>query len=204
MCCVYSGMLDLKSWRKKFANVKVALINSRQATSHLAFTSMKTIVFHVKSGHLELVICIFMETLVWHVKNIWNPLTNPCYYSISTDGWEKKRNPYEKHEYGKWQLHLPANPDGTCPIKHGSKIKVLNPFNIILKQLKNKADITFIRWLLKQRMDHCWIGCLHGHLMLFSPQPMKAVHTNKWFGIHNKYSEDLCVGRTIVIIFFCY
>lgn len=48
-----------------------------------------------------------------------------------TDGWEKKRNPYEKLDYGKWQLNLPANPDGTCPIQHGSKIKVA------LKSIKN-------------------------------------------------------------------
>lgn len=41
-----------------------------------------------------------------------------------SDGWEKTRNPYTKLDFGKWELHLPANPDGSCPIKHGSKVKV--------------------------------------------------------------------------------
>lgn len=40
------------------------------------------------------------------------------------DGWDKKKNPYKKLDYGKWELVLPANPDGSCPIKHGSKVKV--------------------------------------------------------------------------------
>ena len=109
-----------------------------------------------------------------------------------TDGWEKKRNPYEKLDYGKWQLNLPANPDGTCPIQHGSKIKVaLNPLEILSRRQCNQVVIIFfVRWLLKQKMGHCWIDCLHGQLMSFSPHPMRVVLTNKWFGIHSRYSQD--------------
>lgn len=33
-------------------------------------------------------------------------------------------NKFEKLEYGKWKLTLPALPDGSCPIKHGSILKV--------------------------------------------------------------------------------
>ena len=44
--------------------VKEALINSLRLTNHLAFISMKTIVFPAKSGHLELVSCIYMEISV--------------------------------------------------------------------------------------------------------------------------------------------
>jgi hypothetical protein len=40
------------------------------------------------------------------------------------DGWNKCKNPYKKLDFGKWELQLPANPDGSCPIKHGSKVKV--------------------------------------------------------------------------------
>jgi 1,4-alpha-glucan branching enzyme len=58
-------------------------------------------------------------------KNFLLQLTNIFNNFNAADGWEKKRNPYEKLDFGKWQLHLPANPDGTCPIKHGSKIKVV-------------------------------------------------------------------------------
>jgi 1,4-alpha-glucan branching enzyme len=28
-------------------------------------------------------------------------------------------------EYGKWELQIPANPDGSCPIAHTSEIKVI-------------------------------------------------------------------------------
>jgi 1,4-alpha-glucan branching enzyme len=28
-------------------------------------------------------------------------------------------------EYGKWELQIPANPDGSCPIAHMSEVKVI-------------------------------------------------------------------------------
>lgn len=43
---------------------------------------------------------------------------------LKLDGWDKRKNPYKKLDFGKWELNLPANSDGTCPIKHGSKVKV--------------------------------------------------------------------------------
>lgn len=33
-------------------------------------------------------------------------------------------NRFEKLDFGKWSLKLPALPDGSCPIKHGSIVKV--------------------------------------------------------------------------------
>jgi hypothetical protein len=40
------------------------------------------------------------------------------------DGWHREGHPYKKQEYGKWELQIPANPDGSCPIAHMSEIKV--------------------------------------------------------------------------------
>ena len=40
------------------------------------------------------------------------------------DEWRTFENKFEKLEFGKWKLQLPANADGTCAIKHGSVIKV--------------------------------------------------------------------------------
>ena len=54
----------------------------------------------------------------------WIPVFVKTTYNLFTDGWDKKKNPYKKLEYGKWELVLPANPDGSCPIQHGSKVKV--------------------------------------------------------------------------------
>jgi hypothetical protein len=41
------------------------------------------------------------------------------------DGWNREGHPYKKLEYGKWELQIPANPDGSCPITHISEIKVI-------------------------------------------------------------------------------
>ncbi|VDK89174.1 unnamed protein product [Litomosoides sigmodontis] len=40
------------------------------------------------------------------------------------NNWNTVSHPYKKLEYGKWELILPADKDGNCPIKHGSIIKV--------------------------------------------------------------------------------
>jgi len=39
------------------------------------------------------------------------------------DDWNRTSHKYEKREFGKWKLFLPAK-DGISPIKHGSKYKV--------------------------------------------------------------------------------
>lgn len=41
------------------------------------------------------------------------------------DGWNRTTNSYKKLDYGKWELHLPPNADGSCPIKHLSEIKII-------------------------------------------------------------------------------
>lgn len=55
----------------------------------------------------------------------WAPGACQLYLYGDFNGWEKKRNPYQKLDFGKWELKIPANPDGTCPIKHGSKLKIV-------------------------------------------------------------------------------
>jgi 1,4-alpha-glucan branching enzyme len=41
------------------------------------------------------------------------------------DGWNREGHPYKKLEYGKWELQIPANRDGSCPIAHLSEVKVI-------------------------------------------------------------------------------
>uniref|UniRef100_A0A914XTU5 1,4-alpha-glucan branching enzyme n=1 Tax=Plectus sambesii TaxID=2011161 RepID=A0A914XTU5_9BILA len=38
--------------------------------------------------------------------------------------WDRKANPYKKLEYGKWEINIPPNKDGSCAIPHGSIVKV--------------------------------------------------------------------------------
>ncbi|GLH08149.1 1,4-alpha-glucan-branching enzyme [Gryllus bimaculatus] len=41
------------------------------------------------------------------------------------DEWNRNSHPYNKLEFGKWELHIPPNSDGSCPIKHLSEIKII-------------------------------------------------------------------------------
>ena len=42
----------------------------------------------------------------------------------AVDDWKREEFWYTKLEHGKWELVLPANPDGSCRIQHNSCIKV--------------------------------------------------------------------------------
>lgn len=41
------------------------------------------------------------------------------------NGWNRTSHAYKRMPFGKWELHLPANSDGSCPIPHGSILKVM-------------------------------------------------------------------------------
>lgn len=44
---------------------------------------------------------------------------------LNIDNWNRESHPYKKLEYGKWELTIPPNNDGTPVIKHLSEIKVI-------------------------------------------------------------------------------
>lgn len=41
------------------------------------------------------------------------------------DEWNRTKMPFKKLDYGKWELKIDANPDGTCPLKHNSEVKLI-------------------------------------------------------------------------------
>lgn len=55
----------------------------------------------------------------------WAPGAQELFLTGDFNGWEKTANMYKKLDYGKWELHLPPNADGSCPIKHLSEIKLI-------------------------------------------------------------------------------
>ncbi|XP_017884300.1 1,4-alpha-glucan-branching enzyme [Ceratina calcarata] len=72
------------------------------------------------------------ETFGIHVKEDnsvvateWAPGAQELFLTGEFNGWNKTANSYKKLEYGKWQLQLPPNPDGSCPIKHNSEVKLI-------------------------------------------------------------------------------
>jgi len=55
----------------------------------------------------------------------WAPGAKQVYLTGEFNGWKWEEHPYKQLPFGKWELHLPARPDGSCPIHHLSEIKVI-------------------------------------------------------------------------------
>ncbi|XP_052800147.1 1,4-alpha-glucan-branching enzyme-like isoform X2 [Mya arenaria] len=41
------------------------------------------------------------------------------------NGWNQTQHQFKKLDFGKWELVIPPNADGSCPIKHNTKIKLV-------------------------------------------------------------------------------
>lgn len=55
----------------------------------------------------------------------WAPNAKNIYLRGDFNEWRMHENRFEKLDFGKWSLKLPALPDGSCPIKHGSIVKLV-------------------------------------------------------------------------------
>ncbi|XP_066586199.1 1,4-alpha-glucan-branching enzyme [Prorops nasuta] len=86
----------------------------------------------------------------------WAPAAHELFLTGDFNGWDRTKTPFKKLEYGKWELHLPPNPDGSCLIKHLSEVKVivknsnnelldrLSPWATYVTQPANKSEgVTF-------------------------------------------------------------
>ncbi|XP_058788762.1 1,4-alpha-glucan-branching enzyme isoform X2 [Phymastichus coffea] len=55
----------------------------------------------------------------------WAPGAEQVFLTGDFNNWAKTENPFQKLEYGKWELFIPPNNDGTCQLKHLSEIKII-------------------------------------------------------------------------------
>ncbi|XP_023311807.1 1,4-alpha-glucan-branching enzyme [Anoplophora glabripennis] len=55
----------------------------------------------------------------------WAPGAKQLFLAGEFNGWNRDSHPYNKLEFGKWELILPPNSDGTPAIKHLSEIKIV-------------------------------------------------------------------------------
>jgi 1,4-alpha-glucan branching enzyme len=55
----------------------------------------------------------------------WAPGAVKLFLTGEFNGWNRDSHPYKKKEYGKWELIIPPNRDGSCAISHLSELKVL-------------------------------------------------------------------------------
>ncbi|XP_015602286.1 1,4-alpha-glucan-branching enzyme [Cephus cinctus] len=92
----------------------------------------------------------------------WAPGAQELFLTGDFNGWDKTKTPYKKLEYGKWELNLPPNADGSCPLAHLSEVKVivknhngellerLSPWATYVTQPPNRSEGT----TFKQRIWH--------------------------------------------------
>ncbi|XP_040194692.1 1,4-alpha-glucan-branching enzyme isoform X2 [Rana temporaria] len=55
----------------------------------------------------------------------WAPGAEAVFLTGDFNGWNPFSHPYNKLDFGKWELHIPPNEDKSPQIHHGSKIKVV-------------------------------------------------------------------------------
>ncbi|XP_017040833.1 1,4-alpha-glucan-branching enzyme [Drosophila ficusphila] len=55
----------------------------------------------------------------------WAPGARDVYLTGDFNNWHWESHPFKKLDFGKWELHLPPNEDGSPAIKHMSEIKVI-------------------------------------------------------------------------------
>lgn len=55
----------------------------------------------------------------------WAPGAEAVFLRGDFNDWKRVSYPFKKLDYGKWELEIPPNPDGSCPIPHNSNIKLV-------------------------------------------------------------------------------
>lgn len=55
----------------------------------------------------------------------WAPGAESVFLRGDFNAWERLTHPFKKLPYGKWELTLPPNPDGSCQIAHLDRIKIV-------------------------------------------------------------------------------
>ncbi|XP_012277447.1 1,4-alpha-glucan-branching enzyme isoform X2 [Orussus abietinus] len=92
----------------------------------------------------------------------WAPGAQELFLTGDFNSWNKMQTPYKKLEFGKWELRLAPNADGSCPIPHLSEVKIivktnngellerLSPWATYVTQAINRCEGT----TYKQRIWH--------------------------------------------------
>uniref|UniRef100_A0A5S6R4S6 CBM_48 domain-containing protein n=1 Tax=Trichuris muris TaxID=70415 RepID=A0A5S6R4S6_TRIMR len=55
----------------------------------------------------------------------WAPGADGLFLRGDFNGWDRTSHPYDRKEFGRWELYIPPKEDGSCPIPHGSVLKIL-------------------------------------------------------------------------------
>ncbi|XP_017302373.1 1,4-alpha-glucan-branching enzyme-like [Diaphorina citri] len=55
----------------------------------------------------------------------WAPSAQQLYLTGDFNNWNREEFAYKKLDFGKWELVLPPNPDGSCKLTHLSQVKLV-------------------------------------------------------------------------------
>ncbi|KAK0173921.1 hypothetical protein PV328_007057 [Microctonus aethiopoides] len=55
----------------------------------------------------------------------WAPGAHKLYLTGDFNNWNRTNTPFTKLEFGKWELILNPNDDGSCPLQHLSEVKII-------------------------------------------------------------------------------
>ncbi|XP_056612332.1 1,4-alpha-glucan-branching enzyme [Triplophysa dalaica] len=55
----------------------------------------------------------------------WAPAAEALFLAGDFNGWDNFAHPYQKKEFGKWELHIRPKQDSTPAVSHNSKLKVV-------------------------------------------------------------------------------
>lgn len=60
----------------------------------------------------------------------WAPGANTMHLQGDFNNWNSKSHEFKRLDFGKWELHIPANPDGSSPLKHDTRVQIIVNNNI--------------------------------------------------------------------------
>ncbi|XP_037774986.1 1,4-alpha-glucan-branching enzyme-like [Penaeus monodon] len=90
----------------------------------------------------------------------WAPLAQGLFLKGDFNNWEKCALPFKKLDFGKWEITLPPNPDGSCPIPHLSRVKI--------GVLSSKDQVNSC-CIISIHLSFFYIISCMGHLVRFIP-----------------------------------
>uniref|UniRef100_A0AAZ3PUX8 1,4-alpha-glucan branching enzyme n=1 Tax=Oncorhynchus tshawytscha TaxID=74940 RepID=A0AAZ3PUX8_ONCTS len=128
----------------------------------------------------------------------WAPAAEALFLTGDFNGWDNFSHPYEKKEFGKWELCLPPKHDNSPAIEHNTKLKVvvhtkkgerlyrISPWAKYAIQSEKQVIYDWVHWDPPQPYLHIHprpkkpqsLRIYESHVGIASPDPKVASYTN--------------------------
>nr|XP_015197484.1 PREDICTED: 1,4-alpha-glucan-branching enzyme isoform X2 [Lepisosteus oculatus] len=128
----------------------------------------------------------------------WVPAAEAVFLTGDFNGWNNFSHPYTQREYGKWDLYIPPKEDGSSPIPHGSKLKVvirsksgellfrISPWAKYVVQEEKSVIYDWVHWEPPQPYKHRYprppkprsLRIYESHVGIASPEGKIASYSN--------------------------